>query len=90
MTALEWPESIDDVVRRARFSPGDDHWWATSERIVADLPDDQLRYLATVGLAELVTQEHRIDRDRASLCIGDQLAIARRPELEPYVSPNAE
>jgi len=89
MAALHWPESIDDVVKRVRFSPGDDDWWESSEKVVEGLPDDQLRYLATVGLAELVTQTHRIERDRSDLCIGDQLVIARFPDLEPYVDPSA-
>lgn len=87
---INWPEAIDDVVLRARFYPGDEvDWWQASEKIIEDLPDDQLRYLATVGLAELVTQTHRIDRDRQYLCIGDRLVIARHPELEPYISPSS-
>ena len=28
MAALYWPETIDDVVERVRFSPGEDDWWA--------------------------------------------------------------
>ncbi len=88
MAPLNWPDSIDDVVKRARFSPGDHvDWWESSEKVADGLPDEQLRYLATVGLAELVTQTHRIERDPSESCIGDQLVLARHPELAPNVDP---
>lgn len=37
---------------------------------------ETIEYLATLGLAELVTQVHRVDRDRHALCMSDGLAIA--------------
>lgn len=79
MGESRWHESIDGVVRRARFGPGanDDFW--ESAHIVVDggLPDDELRYLATVGLAELASQEHIVDRDRHEPCMGRRLMMER-------------
>jgi hypothetical protein len=85
MGELAWPESIDPVVQSARFGPEESFWDGAEAAVARGLPDEALRYLATVGLAELVTQTHRMERNAQALCIGDLLLIARVPGSEPRV-----
>jgi len=76
MAQRAWPHELDGLIDRARFGPGED-FWASAERTLQDRsPDQATRYLAILGLAELVTQVHRVDRDSTALCAGDELARA--------------
>jgi hypothetical protein len=84
MPAERWPQSIDDVVERTRFSAGDDDWWESAEKVIAGgIPADQMRYLAHVGLVELVTQSHRVGRNGKYPCAGLQIVYATWPNLKP-------
>lgn len=84
MTRPHWPAAIDPVVERARFLPGPEDFWESAEKVVASgLPDDTMQYLATVGLAELVTWVHKIDRDASKPCAGELVARSQHPEVFP-------
>lgn len=58
-----------------RFSPGDDDWWESAEAVLSVGQSDRaIHFLAVLGLVELVTQVHRMERDRFAACAGDELA----------------
>jgi hypothetical protein len=84
MIAHEWPSSIDDLVEKVRHSP-EETWWAGAARMVEDgLPEDVVKYLAVVGLAELASWSYKIDRDRSEPCAGRVLAFGRYfPDKDP-------
>lgn len=72
MDDREWPAQLDDLVDRARKGPGDD-WWSSAEAVLRTAPEEAMRELAVIGLVELVTQVHKVDRDRHEPCAGDEL-----------------
>lgn len=75
MSQPEWPDWLDDLVRRVRFSPGDADWWDAAEAALAEQQSDRtIHFLAVLGLVELVTQVHRMERTRFASCAGDELA----------------
>lgn len=78
-----WPESLDNAIQRARFMQGTDDWFESAQAVVRSLPEDERDHLAALGLAELVTWVHKIDRDSAEPCIGEQATRERHPELFP-------
>ncbi len=84
MAQREWPHELDDLIDRARFGPGEDFWASAERALHGRSPDETTRYLAVLGLTELVTQVHRIDRDSTALCAGDELsrALLRSKGLE--------
>ena len=80
MAEPRWRESIDDVVERARFSDrrGESDWWESAREVVkGGLSQEDLTFLATVGLAELASQSHRVDRDESEPCMGHRLMLER-------------
>jgi hypothetical protein len=78
-----WPESLRDDIDRARFMQGTDDWFESAKAVVQSLPEEKRDHLAALGLAELVTWVHNIDRDSAEPCMGELAARERHPELFP-------
>ncbi|MFV2063475.1 MAG: hypothetical protein ACC726_08165 [Chloroflexota bacterium] len=77
-----WPEWTDELVEMTRFS--DKSWWdAAHDEIVGGLPSEEMEYLATLGLMELVTWSHRIDREPGYPCAGQRAAHNRYPDVVP-------
>ena len=54
------------------MGPGDD-WWSSAEAAIGSAPEEAMRELAVIGLVELVTQVHKVERDRHEPCAGDEL-----------------
>jgi hypothetical protein len=80
MAEPRWPESIDPVVERARFSGrrGEPDWWESAREVIEKgLSPEDLNFLATVGLAELASQSHRANRDESEPCMGHRLMLER-------------
>ena len=78
MSHAEWPDWLDDLVERVRFSPGDEDWWESPEAVLGEGQSDRtMHFLAVLGLAELVIQVHRMERTRLASCAGDELAESR-------------
>lgn len=75
MATPTWPEHLDDLVKRARLGGGDD-WWSAAEAVLRTEPEATLRELAVIGLVELVTQVHKVERDRREPCAGTVLRRA--------------
>jgi hypothetical protein len=74
MGVPEWPAWLDDLVRAVRFSQGNDDWWESAGAALRQPQSDKaIQFLAVLGLVELVTQVHRMERDKTALCAGDEL-----------------
>jgi hypothetical protein len=88
MTEQKWPEWIDDLVSQVRLG-SEATFWETADRLVTEgLPAQSGRYLAVVGLAELASWSHKIDRDGAEPCVGRALAFERfLPGQDPRENP---
>ena len=68
----DWPEHLDDLIMRARFGNGED-WWTSAEAVLRTESEKTIRELAVIGLVELVTQVHKIERDVEGPCAGTTL-----------------
>lgn len=78
-----WPESLTDDIQRARFMEGSEDWFESAQAVVRSLPEAKRDHLAALGLAELVTRVHRIDRDSDAPCMGELAARERHPDRFP-------
>ena len=75
-----WSDEADELAQRARFDQSSPSWRASADRLVRMADQETLYELAAIGLTELVTQIHRLDRDKEATCYGDELAARRLAE----------
>lgn len=79
MTQPTWIADVDDLVAEVRRNP-EGSWRGAEIALARTVPAATVEYLAVVGLAELATQTHRLDRDATVPCIGSVLAAGRYPD----------
>lgn len=76
-----WTDDLDDCVERARLVDGPWDWFAAAQAGVGSMPATKRDHLAALGLAELVSWSHKIDREATAPCAGEQAARERYPRL---------
>lgn len=81
-----WPEWADDVVERIRFTDDGRTWWELAAAKVPELPADQQTYLATLELAELIAQVHRVNREPGYVCAGPARCTRATRSSRPRVT----
>ena len=76
---MSWSSKVGELAQQARFDRSSS-WREAADRLVATTDEETVRELAAIGLAEVVSQIHRLDRDKNAPCYGDDLAATQLAE----------
>lgn len=75
-----WSDSVGELAQEARFDQSSHSWREAADKLVRAADPDTARELAAIGLTEVVSQIHRLERDPRAPCHGDELAAVRHAD----------
>jgi hypothetical protein len=82
-TPPAWPGWADGLIASIRSEAGPAPWDdATTVIRRAELTTEQAGFLLTLGLAELLAWDRRLEVDGHASCMGEAMARSRYPGLE--------